>query len=225
MRSGTAGLSWLAAMLLASGAAACSGGGEPPETRDPVETPTEVTGEACEVPAPPPGDREWGTPSEPALRQELLAMFDADQAERSGEVAANSDGARTDRLREIVDEHGWPTPRLVGEDGATAAWVIAQHSDHDVEFQREALDLMCAAAEAGEADPTELAYLVDRVAVNSGEPQVYGTQVGGCEDGRAVPRPIVDEQHVEERRAGAGLEPLEDYLDQFDEGCAGDPAS
>jgi hypothetical protein len=192
----------------------------PPE---PAGTPTGATGEACDLSAAPATAPEWDAPSESALRQELLEMRDADQAERTGEVAVNNDAVRTDRLREIIEEDGWPTPRLVGVDGATAAWLIAQHSDQDVEFQRAALGLMCAAAAAGEADPAELAYLVDRVAVNSDPPQVYGTQVGGCEGGRAVPRPIVDERHVDERRARVGLVPLADYLAQFDEGCAAEP--
>jgi uncharacterized protein DUF6624 len=210
MRSGAAGL------LLVFILAGCAGGDEP---ADPPDEVPDSGGVSCEVSVPASGDQEPGDPSEPALRQELLEMRDADQAERTGEVAANNDAARTARLREIIDEHGWPTHRLVGEDGASAAWLIAQHSDQDVAFQREALDLMCAAAAAGDADPGELAYLVDRVAVNSGEPQVYGTQ-GGCVDGHASIGPMVDEQHVDERRAAVGLEPLEDYLAEFDQACA-----
>jgi uncharacterized protein DUF6624 len=198
-------------MLLAG----CTGGDEPADPPDEVRD----TGTGCEVSPPATVERGDTAPSEPALRQELLEMQDADQAERTGEVAANNDAARTARLAEIIDEHGWPTPALVGEDGASAAWVIAQHSDQDLAFQREALQLMCAAAAAGDADPTELAYLVDRVAVNSGEPQVYGTQ-GGCVDGQATIGPMVDEQHVDERRAAVGLQPLEDYLAEFDQACA-----
>jgi len=74
---------------------------------------------------------------------------------------------------------------MVGADGATAAWVIAQHSDHDPAFQQRALELMRAAAAAGQADPIELAYLEDRTAVNHG------------------------------RLASVGLEPLQEYLDSF----------
>lgn len=154
----------------------------------------------------------------PELRAELLEMLDADQAERTGEVSANSDRARTERLREIIDEYGWPTVTQVGVDGATAAWAIAQHSDHDVEFQEQALELMTAAAAAGEADPSQLAFLVDRVAVNQGRRQTYGSQMG-CVDGKAVPAPIDDEDNVDQRRADVGLDPLADYLAQFAEAC------
>jgi len=154
------------------------------------------------------------------LRRELLDMMEADQAERTGESDANDDAPRADRLREIIDEHGWPTFDLVGKDGATAAWLIAQHADFDVQFQAEVLDLMRAALEAGQADATEVAYLEDRVAVNRGEPQRYGTQVR-CRGGRPEPAtPLADPATVDADRVDVGLEPLADYYEDLAEACA-----
>lgn len=155
----------------------------------------------------------------PELQAELVEMQAADQAERTGQSSEDGDRERTERLTEIIDEFGWPTRSLVGTDGATAAWVIAQHSDQDVEFQERALELMREAVTDDEADPTELAYLEDRVATNRGEPQIYGTQIG-CVDGEAVPGPIADEANVDERRADAGLQPLDEYLAELAELCA-----
>lgn len=162
---------------------------------------------------------------DPALRAELLEMMAQDQYENSPDYTGPWHGPeRTDRLREIIAESGWPTFRLVGTDGATAAWVIAQHSDHDPAFQQRALKLMRAAARAGQADPIELAYLTDRVAVNTGNLQTYGTQVR-CVDGEFAPAPLIDPEHVDERRASVGLGPLQEYLDSFpDEWCAEPPA-
>jgi hypothetical protein len=155
-----------------------------------------------------------------ALRRELLAMQEADQAERTGAAAGSwNDDERTERLAEIVDEHGWPASDLVGDDGASAAWLIAQHSDQDVDFQERALELMRAAAEEGHADRTELAYLEDRVALNRGGAQTYGTQVG-CVDGRAEPARLADPEGVEQRRAEVGLQPLADYLAELAPNCA-----
>lgn len=161
---------------------------------------------------------------QPALREELLAMQARDQAARGGEPvtgpeADETDEDRTARLKEIVAEFGWPKSDLVGEDGASAAWLIAQHSDLDVAFQQEALALMKEALAAGQADPTEVAYLEDRVAVNTGQPQSYGTQIR-CRNGRPRPAtPIVDRAGVDERRAEVGLGPLEDYYAELEEAC------
>jgi hypothetical protein len=158
--------------------------------------------------------------AEPELRRELLAMQDADQAERTGQASGPwNDLRRSDRLSEIIEEHGWPGHELVGEDGASAAWVIAQHSDLDVALQEEALELMRAAVDEGDADATELAYLEDRVALNNGEPQIYGTQIG-CVDGRAEPAELDDPDRVDERRRDVGLDPLADYLAELEPDCA-----
>ncbi len=147
-------------------------------------------------------------------------MLEHDQLDRSGGASGESDQARTDRLKEIVAEHGWPTIDLVGEDGEDAAWAIAQHSDLDPEFQRDALELLRSAVAAGQASPGNLAYLEDRVAVAAGDPQHYGTQVGCGPDGPAPATPIEDEADLEARREEAGLAPYSDYLAEMTAICA-----
>jgi hypothetical protein len=155
-----------------------------------------------------------------ALHDELMAMFRRDQAGRTGGVDNEGDTARTERLKEIIEEYGWPTTDLVGKDGADAAWAIAQHSDLDPEFQAEALELIRAAAEDGQASWGNVAYLEDRVAAGAGKPQTYGTQIG-CVRGRAkLATPLTEPERVDELRAEAGLEPLDDYLAELDEICA-----
>ena len=111
-----------------------------------------------------------------------------------------------------MSTYGWPTRTLVGDDGATAAWAIAQHSDLDPKFQRQMLELMRAAVAAGEADRGELAYLTDWVAANAGQPQTYGTQMGCGEDGKPKLVPLAEPDRVDELRAEAGLPTLEEYL-------------
>jgi uncharacterized protein DUF6624 len=172
--------------------------------------------------APPPTTTPVGTAAtDPVLRDELLAMLAADQADRAEEEPdIGAERGRTERLRQIVAERGWPTRTLVGADGATAAWAIAQHSDLDEQFQRQALELMRQAVAAGEADPGELAYLVDRVAANAGQPQTYGTQMGCGEDGRPQLAPLAEPDRVDQLRAEAGLPPLADYLAELAEVCA-----
>ena len=83
------------------------------------------------------------------------------------------DAQNTDRLRQILAEHGWPGQSLVGEQGAHDAWLIAQHADDDPAFQRQALELLAEAVAHGEAKPRDLAYLTDRLRVNEGREQVF----------------------------------------------------
>jgi hypothetical protein len=161
--------------------------------------------------------------ADPELRAELLAMMEEDQAEMSGQLATDNYRQRTDRLAAILDEHGWPGVDLVGEDGSTAAWVIAQHADLDPELQQRALELLRAAADGGQASRGDLAYLEDRVAVAAGEDQRYGTQISCETTGTVVAAaPIADQANVDERRADAGLPPLDEYYAEIAAMCAGD---
>ena len=157
-----------------------------------------------------------------ALHDELIAMLERDQSGRTGGPDPEGDAARTGRLTEILADHGWPTYDLVGEDGEDAAWAIAQHSDQDPAFQREALELLREAVEAGQASPGNLAYLTDRVAVGAGEPQTYGTQVGCGPDGPEPATPLVDEAGIDSLRAEVGLDPWADYLAEMETICAAD---
>ena len=120
--------------------------------------------------------------------------------------------AHTDRLREIVAEVGWPGRMLVGEEAAEHALLIAQHADHQLDSQREFLDALVRAVDAGDAPARHAAFLTDRVSVNEGRPQTYGTQVAAMEDGEAVPWPIEKPERVDERRMRIGLPPLSEYL-------------
>jgi hypothetical protein len=189
-------------------------------------SPGAATATATSTPSPSPTvvASPLATPSEPnpALRAELVEMLAQDQADRFSSAGPGGDIARTERLKEIIAAYGWPTISMVGEDGEDAAWAIAQHSDLDTEFQREALELLRAAVAAGDGSPGNLAYLEDRVAAGAGQPQTYGTQVGCGEDGPVPGTPIKDEANVDERRADAGLPPLADYYAEMAAICAQD---
>jgi hypothetical protein len=166
------------------------------------------------------------------LRDELLARMAEDQAVRTGIAPPGDDRTpeelfgqmdsvdrqNTTRMHEILEEHGWPGWSLVGEDGSTAAWVLVQHADLEPEFQELALAYLMGAVAAEDASRGDLAYLIDRVRVAKGLPQVYGTQVGPGPDGDLAPRtPIEDPDNVDVRRADAGLSTLEEYYDEIRE--------
>ncbi len=114
-------------------------------------------------------------------------------------------------LRWAVTEFGWPGRSLVGDDGAHAAWLLAQHADRDPALQEQCLGLLEQAVAASEAEPRDLAFLADRVRLARGQNQIYGTQMTP-RDGRFTVQRLADPETVDARRASVGLEPLDDYL-------------
>lgn len=156
-----------------------------------------------------------------AADQQTRAMPDDGVFARRVTVEHRLKGARvrvanTDRLRDLVAEVGWPGRALVGERAAEHAWLIAQHADHQLDSQRIFLGVLRRVVEAGDAPAWHLAYLTDRVAMNEGRRQVYGTQVAAMNDGVPVSWPIEDPDRVEERRSAVGLPPLKEHLAQWD---------
>jgi hypothetical protein len=157
-----------------------------------------------------------------ALRKELLKMVEEDQQARKPLRGTGKpdpavirkmeavDRKNTARLKEIIDRHGWPGRTLVGDKGANAAWLLAQHADRDLPFQKRCLALLKKAVPAGEAAGQHLAYLTDRVLVAEGKKQLYGTQFRTV-DGKFEPSPIEDEANVDRRRKEVGLPTLAEY--------------
>jgi hypothetical protein len=156
------------------------------------------------------------------LRAELLARRDEDQRVRQDPMLFGTfreipeqikelmrvDQANTAWLTGLVARRGWPGRSLVGQDGAHAAWLLAQHADP--ESQPAFLDLMREAVAAGEASAGDLAYLEDRVRMHAGQPQRYGTQFRHDAQGLRV-WDIEDPENLDQRRASVGLSPFADY--------------
>ncbi len=120
-----------------------------------------------------------------------------------------------DRLAEILDEVGsWPGHRLVGQEGSSAAHLLAQHDIANPPLLRRCRELYAAAVEQGDARGAGLAQLEDRIRYFEGRPQWYGTHWGWDDDGAFGPWPPVEQpEEVDERRAGLGLPPLAEAIE------------
>lgn len=115
-------------------------------------------------------------------------------------------------LEAIVKKYGFPGFRQVGETSAGNFWLLVQHADAHPAFQQQVLKMMAVEVQHKNASGRNYAYLIDRVALNRGQPQTYGTQVEYKADGLPTPRTLLDPAKVDQRRASIGLEPLAEYL-------------
>ncbi len=155
------------------------------------------------------------------LKDELLSMSEEDQQVLqelidNGELGTIEYHPRmkavheknTARIKEIIDQYGWPGFKKVGKEGSKAAWLIVQHAVLDKDFMDKCLALLKEASTRGEAEGWYLAYLQDRVLTMSGKQQIYGTQHDIDDNGIAYPLPIEDAEKVAGLRKEIGLEPL-----------------
>lgn len=115
------------------------------------------------------------------------------------------------RLKEIISSYGWPGIRLVGLDGSKSFWLLVQHQDQDLEFQKQCLALLKEAVDNQDSEMQNYVLLFDRVRKNEKLPQLYGTQFD-FRDGKCYLHPIEDLENLEKRRLEAGLMPFESYL-------------
>ena len=165
-----------------------------------------------------------------ALRKELLAMVEQDQNIRnemiksgvnhpSKAILARLDaiGSRnTARMKGIIRRYGWPGAELVGWDGTEAAFILVQHADHS--FQKELLPLIQKEYKAGALSGPNYALFIDRVLVDDGRPQIYGSRAmpfDQWKEGEPVLYPIADEANVDERRAEVNLSSLAEYREML----------
>ncbi len=158
-------------------------------------------------------------PTEPRLRERLLEMARIDQQARDGdwsppmiEKMLAVDAANLPEIRRIVADHGGLLrARQVGADGVAAAWLLVQHADGDADFQRQVLGGIMPLVESGEVSAHDFVLLTDRVLVNAGKPQRYGSQLAAV-GGKWQPKPMEAPEQVDQRRAAVGQMPLADYL-------------
>ena len=111
----------------------------------------------------------------------------------------------------ILDKYGWPGPDVVGETGSAALFIVVQHADR--KSQAKYLPLMRKAVKEHKALPGDLAKLEDRVALDQGQKQIYGTQFGWNAQKKAYYLyPIIDPTRVNERRAEMNMGTIEDGM-------------
>jgi len=156
--------------------------------------------------------------SQPELAKEIIAMEEVDQKVRFDWIQ-NKDEAHVkamqeiddkneQRVKQILEGHGWPSAELVGPRAENALWTLVQHESPAM--IKQCLPGMKAAADKGELAWSTVALSVDRDLLNDKKKQLYGSQVN-IENGKVDLLPVEDEAHLDERRAKVGLEPIAEY--------------
>jgi hypothetical protein len=128
----------------------------------------------------------------------------------------SNDRVHLPRLKNIVDLYGWPGITKLGIAGDQKLWLLVQHADRDADFQKVILKLIESSLLENNTNPTNYAYLFDRICVNEHREQLFGTQFccGTCKDSSKL-CPLSDPENVGYYRVAFGLSTLEDYMNNF----------
>ncbi|MFD2598550.1 DUF6624 domain-containing protein [Sphingobacterium corticis] len=131
--------------------------------------------------------------------------------------------ANTEILKGLFSLYGFLWEKDLGIDATHVVWMMVQHADHDTKFQMRYLKEMKAAIDRGAvvANKKDYAYMYDRVAKNTGNPQRYGTQVEyrvktidntNKKQIEIVPYLLENEDDLDKLRTEFGLPTWSEYL-------------
>lgn len=126
-------------------------------------------------------------------------------------LIGEKDSVNLMKVTAILDNHGWLGADVIGEQGNSTLFLVIQHAD--LTTQEKYLPMMREAVKNGKAPGSSLALLEDRVALRQGKRQIYGSQIGRDPETKVYyVSPLKDPDHVDKRRAEVGLEPLSEYV-------------
>lgn len=126
---------------------------------------------------------------------------------------ARVDVTSTDYMKGVLEDFDWIDIQRFGGRISNQAWLLVQHADRDPAFQALALDRMTPYLESNGVKKSNYAYLFDRVAVNHGREQYYGTQpIWECTENGLELAPLQEPETVNERRATLGMGTVEESL-------------
>lgn len=116
------------------------------------------------------------------------------------------DSVNQARIKPILHRYGWLPKNKVGEKASDAIFFAIQHSGF--ELMRQYFPSLKDLASRGEANPTHAAMMEDRLLVNEGKKQIYGTQAtsDSSTNGKTYIWPIENPDMVNQLRKETGFD-------------------
>ncbi len=139
--------------------------------------------------------------------------WSSDEMKAHWKLINETDAINQVKVEKILNTRGWLSPKIIGDDGSRTLFLVIQHAD--LKTQLKYLPMMRKALKEGNIQPSSMALLEDRVALRQGEKQIYGSQISRDKAGAYFVSPLIDPEHVDERRAEVGLSPLADYAGRW----------
>ncbi len=140
--------------------------------------------------------------------QILSEVYESDQRIRkSNELIkyAKEDHRNQELVISIIEKCGMPTLNEVTQKHMTAIWLGLQHTNK--KYRKKYFPLVEKAVENGDLSKQQYALMKDRILMDEGKPQIYGSQI---KNGKLYK--LENPETVNERRKEMGMGTIEDYL-------------
>jgi outer membrane protein OmpA-like peptidoglycan-associated protein len=139
---------------------------------------------------------------------------DSKEIKNLWKIINEKDSMNLIKVKAVLDNYGWLGPDVIGAEGNLTLFLVIQHSDRKT--REKYLPIMREAVKTGNAQSSALALLEDRVALEQGKEQIYGSQIiTSSTTGKDTLAPVEDFANVDKRREAVGLGPLDKYLEYF----------
>jgi hypothetical protein len=122
---------------------------------------------------------------------------------------ATEDHRNQELVISIIEKCGMPTLNDVTQEQMDAIWLGLQHNTNNM-YRIKYFPLIEKAVKNGDLSKEQYALMKDRMLMEEGKPQLYGSQI---KNGKLYD--LESPETVNKRRQEMGLEPIEDYLKRF----------
>lgn len=143
--------------------------------------------------------------------QILSEVYESDQRIRKANDLikyAKEDHRNQELVISIIEKCGMPTLKEVTQKHMNAIWLGLQHTDK--KNRKKYFPKIEKAVENGDLSKQQYALMKDRVLMDEGKPQIYGSQI---KNGKLYK--LENPESVNERRKKMGMGTIEDYLKKF----------
>ena len=122
---------------------------------------------------------------------------------------AKEDHRNQELIISIIEKCGMPTLNEVNQEQMDAIWLGLQHTEN--KYRIKYFPLIEKAVKNGDLSKEQYALMKDRILLDEGKPQIFGSQI---KNGKLYD--LEEPETVNKRRQEMGLEPIEDYLKRLD---------
>jgi len=151
-------------------------------------------------------------------RDSLMSIYgvDSPEAQELQVVVRKNHAVNEEIITNLLDDQGWPSFQIIGEEGNLTICNVLQHSSPEVRVKY--LPVMRQAVLDKQLSPRFLVRAEDRIATDNGELQIYGGQMKWYPESQSFNVwPVYDPVNINKRRAAIGLGTIEEHLmNRFD---------